>query len=128
MIQYYRILYHQRIQKYDIQKDRHNQKLRGAHEQQEEPRDPIRRRAERERYDDVQASAALRSPQKDPLCTMINYNKITMVRALESGHEIQGCQMQPASTYDKAKWRAQTVTRVHDQVTWFKYAGTGNDK
>ena len=31
---------------------------------------------------------------------------------------IQGCQMQPVSTYDEASWRAQAVTRVHDQVRW----------
>jgi len=42
---------------------------------------------------------------------------------------IQGCQMQPASTYDKTKWRAyQAVTRVHDQVMWVKHAGTDYDK
>ena len=33
------------------------------------------------------------------------------------------------STYDKAKWRAyQAVTRVHDQVMWFRHAVTDNDK
>ena len=41
---------------------------------------------------------------------------------------IQGYQMQPASTYDKVNWRAQAVTCVHDQVMWFKHAGTGKDK
>ena len=42
---------------------------------------------------------------------------------------IQGCQMQPASTYDKAKWRAyQAITHVHDQVMWLKYTGTRINK
>ena len=34
----------------------------------------------------------------------------------------------PVSTYDKASWRAQAVTRVHDQVMWFRHTGAGNDK
>ena len=25
------------------------------------------------------------------------------------------------STYDKASWRAQAVTRVHDQLMWFRH-------
>ena len=41
---------------------------------------------------------------------------------------IQGCQMQPASTYDEASWRSQAVTRVHDQVRWLKHTGTSNIK
>ena len=36
------------------------QKLRGAHEQQERPREPIKRRAGRKSYGDVQASATAR--------------------------------------------------------------------
>ena len=48
---------------------------------------------------------------------------------LDLDMRIQGYQLQPASTYGKAKWRAyQAVTRVHDQVMWFRHAGTGNDK
>ena len=50
--------------------------------QQEGPREPIRRRAGRKSYGDVQASAVLRSPQKDPMRTLISYSKATMVQAL----------------------------------------------
>ena len=53
-----------------------------------------------------------------------------MIQTPGSGHEDPGLsESNPASTYDKAKWRAyQAVTYVHDQVIWFKHAGTGNDK
>ena len=44
---YYRNITYQRIQKYNLKRDIHNQKLRGAHEQQEESREPFRRRARR---------------------------------------------------------------------------------
>jgi len=46
-----------------------------------------------------------------------------------SGHEDPGLsESNPASTYDKASWRTQAVTHVHDQVMWSRHAGTGNDK
>ena len=52
-----------------------------------------------------------------------------MVQTLGPGHEDSGLsESNPASTYDKASWHAQAVTRVHDQVMWFRHAGTGNDK
>ena len=52
-----------------------------------------------------------------------------MVQTPGSGHEDPGLsESKTASTYDKASWRAQAVTRVHDGVMWFKNAGTGNDK
>jgi len=79
------ILHHQKIQKYNIRMD--IQKLRGTREQQEGPREPIRRRTWRKSYDDVQASATPWSPLKDPLRTLISYSKATTVQALESGHE-----------------------------------------
>ena len=41
-------------------------------------------------YGDVQASAVLRSPQKDPLRTLISYSKATMVQTLGSGHKDPG--------------------------------------
>jgi len=45
-----------------------------------------------------------------------------MVQSLGSGHEDSALsECNPASTYDKASWRAQAVTRVHDQVMWFKH-------
>jgi len=52
-----------------------------------------------------------------------------MVQTLGPGHEDSGLsESNPASTYDKASWHAQAVTRVHDQVMWFRHAGTSNDK
>ena len=52
-----------------------------------------------------------------------------MVQTLGSRHEDPGLsEGNPASTYDKAKWRAQEVTRVHDQVMWLRHPGTGNEK
>ena len=44
----------------------------------------------RKSYGDVQASATPWSPRKDPLRTLIGYNKVTMVQALESGYENSG--------------------------------------
>ena len=51
-------------------------------------------------------------------CTiMIRYNKATTIQTPGSGSEDPGLsESNPASTYDKASWRAQAVTHVHDQV------------
>ena len=64
-----------------------------------------------------------------PLRTLINYSKAATVQTSGSGHEDPGLSASnPTSTYDKASWRAQAVTRVHNQVMWFRHAGTDNDK
>ena len=39
--------------------------------------------------------------------TLIYYNKAAMVQTPGFGHEDPGLLATPASTYDKAKWRAQ---------------------
>jgi len=50
------------------------------------------------------------------------------VQVLRSGHEGSDLsESNPTSTYDKASWRAYAVTRVHDQVIWFRHTGTVND-
>jgi len=49
--------------------------------------------------------------------TLIRYNKAATVQTAGSRYEDSGLsESNPASTYDKASWRAQAVTRVHDQV------------
>ena len=61
--------------------------------------------------------------------TLIRHSKATTIQTPGSGHEDPRLsESNPTSTYDKASWRAQAVTRVHDQVTWFRHTGTGNDK
>ena len=61
--------------------------------------------------------------------TLINYSKAATVQTPGSEHEDPGLsESNSASTYDKANWRAQAATLVHDQVMWFKHAGTGKDK
>jgi len=40
------------------------------------------------------------------------------VRTPGSGHEDSGCQMQPASTYNKAKWRAYQTHVYIKGVSW----------
>ena len=68
---------------YITKAERCSRAARGAREQ-------MRRGAGRKSYGDVQASAALWSPRKDPLYTLISYSKDTIVQALGSGHEDQG--------------------------------------
>ena len=65
-----------------------------------------------------------------PRCaTLIRYSKTTTIQTLGSGHEDPGLsKSNPVSIYDKASWRAQVGTRVHDQVMLFRHTGTGNDK
>ena len=82
------ILHHQKIQKYNTWRD--IWKLRGAHEQQEGSREPNKRGTGRKSCGDVQASAAVWPPRKDPLRTPISYSKAIMVQALESGHDNLG--------------------------------------
>ena len=61
--------------------------------------------------------------------TLIRYNKGTTVQTPESRHKDPGLlESNPASTYEKASWHAQAVTRVHDQVRWLRHTDTGNDK
>ena len=60
---------------------------------------------------------------------LIIYSKVNTVYAPRFGHEGPGLlESNQASTEDKANWRAQAVTRVHDQVMWFKHTCTGNDQ
>jgi len=48
---------------------------------------------------------------------LIGYSKATTVQTLGSGHEGPGLsENNPTSMLNKASWRAQVVTRVHDKV------------
>jgi len=54
------------------------------------PREPNRRGTGRKNHGEVQASAAFQSSRKDPLRTLISYNKATMVWPLGSEHDNSG--------------------------------------
>ena len=71
---------------------------------QEGPREPSRRKAGRKSYDNALTTtggSAAHSDQLQPRHQGPGSKNLNM--------RIQGCQMQPASTYDKAKWRAYQV-------------------
>ena len=77
----YKSIIHEGI--YIVKAERYSRAVR-------EPREPNRRGTGRKNHGEVQASAALRSSRKDPLRTLISYNKATMVHTLGSRHEDAG--------------------------------------
>jgi len=86
------ISHHQRIQKYDLQRDVRNQKLRGAHEQQRVLR------ANQEKSWEERATVTSTDPC---FCcaTLIGYSKVTTDQALGSRHEGSGLsESNPTST------------------------------